>query len=189
LRAFAIVAGAWILVVTACASPGSSSSSREVATSTPDPLACPDGKPALGGLSNFGAYIGTWQEAHVRDPKSATAYRLGAAPGRIEVRCSVDDFVIVEEIHPQNQAPAGLALRLALSEIPDDARKIYDHTHPGCRTLQYASARLAQQLGDKDRDGHVGFSLESDGPTYNAAVVTVIRIDVTEVLGGDSRRC
>jgi hypothetical protein len=163
--------------------------SHEVATSTPDPLACQDGKPALGGLANFGAYIGTWQATHARDPRSATGYRLGAAPGRIEVRCSLDDFVIVEEIRPQNQAPAGLALRLALSEIPDDARKIYDHTRRGCRTLQYASAKLARQLGDKDRDGHVGFSLESDGPTYNSAVVTVIRIDATDVLGADSRRC
>jgi hypothetical protein len=54
----------------------------------------------------------------------------------------------------------------ALSDIPDDALKIYDHTHRGCRTLQYASAKLAHQLGD-----------------------TVIRIDTTGVLGGDSRPC
>ena len=97
--------------------------------------------------------------------------------------------MIAEEIHPRDQTVAGLALRLALSEIPDDGRKIYDHTHRGCRTLQYESAKLARQLGVDDRDGHVGFSLESDGAVYNPASVTLIRIDVTDVLGGDSRPC
>jgi hypothetical protein len=140
-------------------------------------------------LTNFGAYIGAWQSSHQPDPDVPGAYKLGAAQGRIEVRCSADGFVIAEEIHPRNQTVAGLALRLALSEIPADGREIYDHLHRGCRTLQYESAALARQLGVDDRDGHVGFSLESDGPTYNPASVTLIRIDVTDVLGGDSRPC
>jgi hypothetical protein len=141
------------------------------------------------GLTNFGAYIGTWQAAHVHDPHATNAYSLGSAPGRIEVRCSAGDFVIYEEIHPLNQASAGLALRFALTEIPDDARKIYDHTHRGCRALYYASAKLAEQLREDDRDGHIDFTLESDGREYNPGVVTVIRIDTTDLLGGDSRVC
>jgi len=145
--------------------------------------------PARDGLSNFGAYIGAWQATHQPDPGVPGAYKLGGAQGRIEIRCSADGFVIAEEIHPRNQTVAGLALRLALSEIPDDGRRIYDHTHRGCRTLQYESAKLAHQLGANDRDGHVGFSLESDGPDYNSASVTLIRIDVSDVLGGDSRPC
>ena len=144
---------------------------------------------AREGLANFGAYIGTWQANHQPDPSVPGAYRLGGAVGRIEIRCSPGGFVIAEEIFPRNQTVAGLALRLALSEIPDDAREIYDHMHAGCRTLQYESTRLARQLGADDRDGHVGFSLESDGPSYNPASVTLIRIDVTDVLGGDSRAC
>ena len=142
-----------------------------------------------GGLANFGAYIGTWQANHEAAPSVPGAYALGGAQGRIEIRCSPGGFVIAEEIFPRNQTVAGLALRLALSEIPDDAREIYDHTHRGCRTLQYASAKLGRQLLADDRDGHVGFSLESDGPNYNPASVTLIRIDVTDVLGGDSRPC
>jgi hypothetical protein len=153
------------------------------------PAACPDGLPALDGLANFGAYIGTWQANHQPDPSVPGAYKLGGAQGRVEIRCSSDGYVIAEEIFPRNQTVAGLALRLALSEIPDDAREIYDHVHRGCRTLHYESTKLARQLIADDRDGHVGLSLESDGPNYNPASVTLIRIDVTDVLGGDSRTC
>ena len=144
---------------------------------------------ARDGLANFGAYIGTWQANHQADPSVPGAYRLGGAQGRIEIRCSPDGFVTAEKIFPRNQTVAGLALRLALTDLPDDARTIYDHVHRGCRTLQYQSTKLAHQLGADDRDGHVGFSLESDGPNYNPASVTLIRIDVTDVLGGDSRDC
>jgi hypothetical protein len=144
---------------------------------------------ARGGLANFGAYVGTWQANHQPDPSVPGAYRLGGAQGRIEIRCSAGGFVIAEEIFPRNQTVAGLALRLALSDIPGDARRIYDHTHRGCRTLQYESASLARQLGADDRDGHIGLSLESDGAAYNPASVTLIRIDVTDVLGADSRPC
>ena len=144
---------------------------------------------AHDGLANFGAYIGTWQANHQPDPMVPGAYTLGGAQGRIEIKCSPAGFVIAEEIFPRNQTVEGLALRLALTDIPDDARQIYDHMRRGCRTLQYASTKLAHQLGADDRDGHVGFSLESDGPDYNPASVTLIRIDVADVLGGDSRPC
>jgi hypothetical protein len=145
--------------------------------------------PTRDGLTNFGAYIGTWQATHQANPQAPGAYVLGVAAGRVEIRCSAAGFVIAEEIHLRDQTVTGLALRLALSEIPDDGRKIYDHTHHGCRALQYESATLARQLGADDRDGHVGFSFESDSLTYNSAAVTLIRIDVTDVLGSDSRPC
>ncbi len=126
---------------------------------------------------------------HVRDPQTASDYRLGAASGHVGIRCSADGFVIEEQIHPLNQTPAGTALRIALTDVPDDARKIYDHMHEACRTLQYASAELARQLGDDDRDGHLSITFQSDGPTYNPASVTLIRIDVVDILGADSQPC
>jgi hypothetical protein len=125
---------------------------------------------------------------HARDPETHADYRLGMVPGRVEVRCSADDFVIEEQIHPRDQTPVGFAIRIALTDLPDDARKIYDHAHVACRTLQYASPQLGRQLAENDPDGHVSITLESDG-TYNPASVTVIRIDVVDLLGGDSKRC
>jgi hypothetical protein len=172
----------------ACSPPGSASTSPVAAARTPAAIACPDGKPPRDGLANFGAYIGTWQSGHARYPQSVTDYQLGQVPGRVEVRCSADDLVIEEQINPRDQTPAGSALRIALTDLPDDARKIYDHLHLDCRTLQYASAKLARQLAADDPDGHVSVTLDSDG-RYNPASVTVIRIDVVDLLGGDSERC
>jgi hypothetical protein len=173
----------------ACSRADSASVSPAAAASTPATIACPDSRPSPDGLANFGAYIGTWQTMHAHDPETDSDYRLGAVPGRVEVRCSADDFVIEEQIHPRNQAPAGSALRIALADLPDDSRKIYDHLHAACRTLQYASAKLARQLTANDPDGHVSITLASDGPKYNPASVTLIRIDVVDLLGGDSKRC
>ena len=185
-----IVCTTCLVLIGACSLPRSASASP-VASAPPNPtsLGCPDGQPARAGLVNFGAYIGTWQSMHARDPETPSDYRLGAAPGHIGVMCSADGFVVEEQIHPLNQTPAGSALRIALTDVPDDARKIYDHMHAGCRTLQYASAKLAKQLAAADRDGHFSITFESDGPTYNPASVTVIRIDVVDVLGADSQRC
>ena len=168
--------------------PGTGATSAVVSPAA-EAEACPARMPAHDGLTNFGAYIGTWDATHQPDPRKPGAFVLSVAPGRVEIKCSAAGFVIDEEIHPRDQTVAGLALRLALSEIPGDGRKIYDHTRHGCRTLQYESATLARQLGADDRDGHVGFSLESDGLTYNAASVTLIRIDVAGMHGGDSRAC
>ena len=114
---------------------------------------------------------------------------LAGAQGWINVRCSTSGYVISEELHPLHQTPAGLALRLALSDIPDDSRKIYDHSHPGCRTLQYQSTKLARQLGADDRDGHVGFTFVSDGPAYNPVSISIIYLDTLDVLGADTRLC
>ena len=110
---------------------------------------------------------------HARDPQNGSDYKLGAALGRVEVRCSAGGFVIEEQIHPLNQTPAGSALRLALTDVPDDARKIFDHMHEGCRTLQYASAKLARQLADDDRDGHLSITFESADGLVNLCGATV----------------
>ena len=185
-----IVCTTWLVLVAACSLPGSASASpAAIASPEPTSLGCPDGQAARAGLVNFGAYIGTWQSTHPRDTKVPLDYELGAAPGHVGVGCSADGFVIEERIYPLNQTPAGSALRIALTDLPDDARKIYDHMHAGCRTLQYASAKLASQLGEDDRDGHLSITFQSEGPTYNPASVTVIRIDVVDILGADSQRC
>ena len=150
---------------------------------------CPDGRTSAQGLANFGAFIGTWQAEHPADAQRPGAYVLAGAQGWVNVRCSTTGFVISEEIHPLHQTPAGLALRLALSDIPDDSTKIYDHSHEGCRTLQYRSNKLARQLGADDRDGRVGFMFVSDGPSYNPMSISVIYLDTFDVLGADTRIC
>src|SRR5438046_10247721 len=100
--------------------------------------------------------MGTWDATHEHDPQVPAEYAIGSIPGRVEVRCSNDGYVVVERIRPQLQSPAGQALRVALTDRPDDAEKAYDHTHAGCRDSQYASAKLAQQPGaaGKDRTLH-----------------------------------
>ena len=180
---------ALIGVAAACSMSGSASTSPAPAQSAPVGHLCPDGKTSGEGLSNFGAFIGTWQAAHRPDARHSGAYALAGAQGWVNVRCSISGYVISEEMHPLHQTPAGLALRLALSDIPDDSRKIYDHSHQGCRTLQYQSAKLARQLGADDRDGHVGFTFISDGPAYNPVSISVIYLDTFDVLGADSRLC
>ena len=104
----------------ACSVPGRPTAAAT--TQQTGPVACPDGKPDRAGLSNFGAYIGTWATAHRRDPQASDAYAIGTLPGHVTVRCSAHDFVIAEAISPRNQVPAGLALRVALSDLPDDDR-------------------------------------------------------------------
>jgi len=153
------------------------------------PVACPDGKLDRAGLSNFGAYIGTWETAHRRDPQASDAYAIGTLPGHVTVRCSAHDFVIAEAISPRNQVPAGLALRVALSDLPDDAVKVYEHVHTKCSTLQYQSKKLAQQLGPDDNDGRAAIVFESQAPSYNAAAVNLILIDVLDSLGADAKGC
>ena len=150
---------------------------------------CPEGTTPGAGLSNFGAFIGTWQAEHEPDAQRPGAYVLAGAQGWVNVRCSTNGFVISEEIHPLHQTPAGLALRLALSDIPDDSTRIYDHSHEGCRTLQYRSNKLARQLGADDRDGRVGFTFISDGPAYNPVSISVIYLDTFDILGADTRIC
>ncbi len=80
-------------------------------------------------------------------------------------------------------------MRVALTDLPDDSTKIYEHLHPGCRTLQYQSKRLAQQLGPDDRDGPVDITMESQTETYNAASIYLILIDLNASLGKDKQAC
>ena len=181
---------ALLAIVAACSSPGSASTSPAPArAATAVGHLCPDGRTSSQGLSNFGAFIGTWQAEHFPDAQHPGAYALEGASGWVNVRCTISGFVISEDMHPLHQTPAGLALRLALSEIPDDSRKIYDHSHRGCRTLQYQSDKLARQLGVDDRDGHVGFTFVSDGRVYNTVSISVIYLDTSDLLGADTRLC
>ncbi len=185
---FAVMA---CLVLTSGCVPAGSSSTRPVAVNTRDPgrVGCPDGKPARSGLQNFGAYVGTWQASHLQAASSPPSYAIGSIAGFVQIRCSTDDFVISESIYPRNQSPAGQALRVGLTDLPDDSVKVYDHAHAGCRTLQYQSKKLAQQLGPDDRDGRVNIVFVSQTATYNAASIHVIYLDVLDKLGEDSEGC
>ena len=179
------------LVLTACFVPGRPTTASPAAVKTHDAgsVACPDGKSARAGLANFGAYIGSWQNAHRRDPQASSGYVIGTIPGRVVVNCSNDDYVIAEAISPRSHVPAGLALRLALSDLPDDAAKVYEHAHTRCHVLQYQSTKLAQQLGPDDIDGRATIIFESQASTYNAAAVNLILIDVIDTLGEDTTGC
>jgi len=150
---------------------------------------CPDGRPARAGLQNFGAYIGTWQANRPHDLQSPSDYVIGIIPGRVAVRCSSDGFVIVEEIHPLFDSPAGQAVRVALTDIPADGQKIYDHVHRGCRVLQYSSVQVAHQLGAHDADGRIDITFSSDGAAYNPAAVKLITMDLRNGLGADTVAC
>ena len=179
------------LSLVACSPPGPRADSRPAALKTHDPgqADCPDGKAARPGLQNFGAYIGTWQTNHRRDPQVTSAYLIGSIPGRVVVTCSSDQFVVGEAIYPRFQSPAGQALRVALTDLPDDSTKIYEHVHAGCRILQYQSKKLVQQLGADDNDGRVTITMQSQSATYNPAAVSLIVIDLSESLGQDTRDC
>ena len=185
-----VAAIALFVVCAACSVPGTASRSpAPVNMDTTTQFACPAGAPARSGLQNFGAYIGTWDANHVRDGQVTTDYVIGSIPGRVAVRCTDTGYVIMEMIAPQFQSPAGQALRVALTDLPDDAEKVYDHTHAGCRVLQYRSAKLARQPGAADRDGRVDIMFRSETATYNPGAVRSIDLDVFDVLGADTRAC
>jgi hypothetical protein len=105
------------------------------------------------------------------------------------VRCSTDGFVIVEEIRPLFDSPAGQAVRVALTDIPADGQKIYDHVHPGCRVLQYSSLELAHQLGAEDAGGRVDITFTSDAASYNPAAIKLVTMDIRNALGADTIAC
>lgn len=175
------------VVTVGCTAPGS----RPAAATTHDPGSndCPDGKAARSGLDNFGAYIGTWQTNRSHDGPASANYLIGIVPGYVAVRCSDDGYVVEEEIHPRFQAPAGQAVRIALTEIPDDSNSVYDHVHAGCRVLQYRSEKLAHQLGADDTDGRVDIVFEGQNGVYNPGSVRVILMDLYDRLGADTRDC
>lgn len=145
--------------------------------------------PERSGLSNFGAYIGTWQANHRQVPQSTTYYTNATVPGRVTVRCSADGYVVVEEIRLMFHVTAGGAFQIALTELPADATKVYDHAHRGCRSVQYQSPRLAEQLGAVDGDGLADIKFHSDGAAYNPASVSLVIIDLRERLGLDTGTC
>ena len=183
LIALAIVSGA-------CQPPGAALHPPSPSTSgEPAVVPCPDGMPARAGLQNFGAYIGTWQADRPHDIQSPSDYVIGTIPGRVAVRCTTDGFVIVEEIRPLFDSPVGQAVRVALTDIPGDGQKIYDHVHAGCRVLQYTSVELAHQLGAHDADGRVDITFSSDAAAYNSAAVKLIRMEIRNTLGADAAAC
>ncbi len=173
----------------AACTPGLSSSPSAASTHDPGNVECPIGKANRAGLVNFGAYIGTWQANRSHDRALSSDYVIGMVPGYVALRCSNDGFVVQEEIHPRFQSPAGQALRIALTEIPDDSNKVYDHAHAGCRVFQYSSGKLAHQLGADDADGRVNIVFEGDSGSYNPAAVRVILMDLYDRLGADTRGC
>ena len=143
-----------------------------------DLTACPDGLPQQSGLTGFGAYIGTWQANHSRIPDSAD-YAMATGSGRVGVRCSSSDYVIAESITLTFHAPSGRALQFALTDLPADAKKIYDHSHDACRSLQYRSPTLSAQLPREDRVGLVDIAITSQE----------VDLRVGLSLGDDSRPC
>ena len=140
--------------------------------------ACPDGLPEQPGLTGFGAYIGTWQANHQRLPQSAD-YAFATGSGRVGVHCSVSNYVVGESITWKFRVPSGRALQFALTDLPVDSLKIYDHGHANCRTLQYRSAELAAQLPRDDRVGLVDITIEGSG----------VDLRIASTLGDDSRPC
>src|SRR5207247_4627087 len=111
----------------ACNAPGvRRASSSPASAHDPGQVDCLAGKPARSGLQNFGAYIGTWDANHEHDAQVTADYAIGSIPGRVEVRCSNDGYVVVERIRPQLQSPAGQALRVALTDLPADPATVYD---------------------------------------------------------------
>jgi len=184
------VAIALLFGCAACQQPGSAFHNAAPSTgNVPPATPCPDGKPARAGLQNFGAYIGTWQANRPHDVQFPSDYAIGTLAGRVTVRCSTTGYVIVEEIQPVFGSPAGQAVRVALTDIPTDGQKVYDHVHARCRLLQYSSRELARQLGADDPDGRVDIMFQSDGNAYNSAAVKLIKMDLLDRLGADTRIC
>ena len=148
---------------------------------------CPDGLSAQPGLSDFGAYIGTWQANHARIPNSSE-YIIAADSGRVGVQCNAANYVIAEDFTLTVQVPGGRAVQFALTDLPADSRMVYDHTHQACRALQYRSGTIAAQLND-DHLGLVDITLRSPTRTYNLSAVSMVTMRLATVIGEDSRPC
>jgi hypothetical protein len=151
-------------------------------------IACPDGLPSQPGLTDFGAYIGTWQAYHARIPQSVD-YVIAADSGRVDVQCDAANYVVAEDFTLTFQVPGGRAVQFALTDLPADSRKIFDHVHPECRSLQYESQKIAAQLRADDRGGLVDITMRSPTRTYNLSAVSVVDVRVATSLGDDSRPC
>ena len=151
-------------------------------------VGCPSGLPSQPGLTDFGAYIGTWQANHARIPQS-TDYVIAADLGRVGVQCDAADYVVAENFTLSFQVPGGRAVQFALTDLPADSRKIFDHTHPACRLLQYQSQKLAAQLQADDHAGLVDITLRSASRMYNLSAVSLVEVRIATSLGGDSQQC
>jgi hypothetical protein len=151
-------------------------------------VGCPNGLPSQPGLTDFGAYIGTWQANHAHVPQS-TDYVIAADLGRVGVQCDAADYVVAEDFTLTFQVPGGRAVQFALTDLPADSRKIFDHSHPACRTLQYQSNMLAAQLPNDDKAGLVDITLRSTSRTFNRSAISIVEIRIATSLGDDSRQC
>jgi len=149
---------------------------------------CPDGLPSHAGLTDFGAYIGTWQANHYRIPQTSS-YAIALESGHVGVQCSAKNYVVEEDFTLTFQVPGGRALQFALTDLPADSLQIYDHTHPACRSLQYQSQAIATQLGNDDQPGLVDITLRSPSRGYNLSAVSMVELRVASALGDDSRPC
>jgi hypothetical protein len=176
------------LMVAACRMPGAVLTPAPSPAATAAALECPDGRPTLSGLTDFGAYIGTWQAQHQRIPQTSE-YKIALVTGKVAVQCSPSDYVILESIDLSFQVPGGRAVLFALTELPSDSRRIFDHTHAGCRTLQYQSPQLANQLPRDDRAGLADITVASSSLAYNPAAVSLVTIKVGASVGDDSKAC
>lgn len=177
MRILASVFAVMGLLAAACTMP-------DLSRHTPSPVPqvaladCPDGLPEQPGLTGFGAYIGTWQANHSRIPDT-TDYTFATGSGRVGVQCSSSNHVIAESITLTFHVPSGRAVQFALSDLPSDSRKVFDHTYDACRSLQYRSPTLSAQLPHDDRVGLVHISI--------ASLVVNLRVGTT--LGDDSHPC
>jgi hypothetical protein len=150
-------------------------------------VTCPDGLPSQPGLTDFGAYIGSWQANHARIPQSGD-YVIAADSGRVAVLCDVANYVVAEVFTLTFQVPGGRAVQFALTDLPVDSRKIFDHTHAACRSLQYQSKKIAAQL-PSDHVGLVDITMRSPSSMYNLSAVSMVEVRVATSFGDDSRPC
>lgn len=188
MRFAATLVAVLCLVLSACRTmPDLSRNASSTAPQATALVACPDGLPAEPGLTDFGAYIGTWQANHARIPNTSE-YIIAADSGRVGVQCNRAHYVVGEDFTLTFQVPGGRALQFALTDLPADSRIIFDHTHSACRALQYRSTTLAAELSD-DHVGLVDITLRSPSRSYNLSAVSMVEMRVAGSIGDDSRSC
>ncbi|HEV3405152.1 MAG TPA: hypothetical protein VG364_01020 [Candidatus Dormibacteraeota bacterium] len=183
-----LFAASCLLLVACRTMPDLSHNPAQSAAPESELLACPDGLPSQPGLTDFGAYIGTWQAYHARIQQSGD-YVIAADSGRVNVQCDAANYVVAEDFTLTFQVPGGRAVQFALTDLPADSRKIFDHSHPACRSLQYQSKKIAAQLPADDRGGLVDITMRSPTRTYNLSAVSTVDIRIATSLGDDSRPC
>ena len=188
MRFTACVLALFCVVLSACRTMPDLSHDASPSAMQPAALVtCPDGLAVQPGLTDFGAYIGTWQANHARIPNSSE-YIIAADSGHVGVQCNAANYVIAEDFTLTFQVPGGRALQFALTDLPADSRMIYDHTHAACRALQYRSTTVGAALSD-DHRGLVDITLRSPSRTYNLSAVSMVQMRVAGSVGDDSGVC